>query len=67
MVNLNFNLNLSAHRPETAELALLVVVVGGVELGVLVGKLDGADEQVILLIARVRPQDQTVHRIILYV
>ena len=65
MVNLNFNLNLSAHRPETAELALLVVVVGGVELGVLVGKLDGADEQVVLLVRGVGAQDQTVHGIVL--
>ena len=43
MVDLDLNLNLAADRAEPAEFSLLVVVVGGVELGVLVGELDRAN------------------------
>jgi hypothetical protein len=39
VVDLDLDLDFAGHRSETAELALLVVVVRRVELRVLVGKL----------------------------
>jgi len=40
VVDLDLDLNLAGHAAEAAELALLVVVVGRVELGILVGQLN---------------------------
>ena len=48
MVDLDLDLNLAGDGAESAELSLLVVVVAGVELGVLVGQLHGGDQQVVL-------------------
>ena len=58
MVDLDLNLDLAGHRAKAAELALLIVIVGGVELRVLVGQLHAGDQQVVLLVASVRPEDQ---------
>ena len=58
VVDLDLDLNLAGDRAKAAKLALLVVVVGGVELGVLVGQLYTSDQQVVLLVARVRSKDQ---------
>ena len=40
-------------------------VVRGVELRVLVGELDAGDEEVVLLVTGVGPQDQPVHAVVL--
>ena len=52
VINLDFDLDLAADGSETSELSLLRVVLGGVELGVVVGQLYGGDDEVILLGAR---------------
>ena len=53
MVDLDFYLDFPADGTKAAELPLLVVVVGRVELGVLVRQLDAGDEEVVLLVRRV--------------
>ena len=50
MIDLDFNFDFARYGSEASELSLLVVVVGGVELCVLVGQLDGPDEKVVLLV-----------------
>ena len=62
VVDLDLDLNLAGDRAEAAKLALLIVVLGGVELGVLVGQLYTSDQQVVLLVARVRSKDQPCRR-----
>ena len=48
MVDLDLDLDLAGDGAEAAELSLLVIVVAGVELGVLVRQLHGRDQQVVL-------------------
>ena len=48
MVDLDLDFDLARDGPEPSELALLVVVVTGVELGVLVGQLDRGDQEMVL-------------------
>ena len=60
----------SVHVVVTAALVVsftsfFAVVVGGVKLGVVVGHLDAGDDQVVLLVWRVGPQDQSVDSIVL--
>ena len=43
VIDLDFNFDFARYGSEASELSLLVVVVGGVELCVLVGQLDGPD------------------------
>ena len=50
MIDLDFNFDFARYGSEASELSLLVVVVGGVELCVLVGQLDGPNEKVVLLV-----------------
>ena len=38
---------------------------GGIKLGVLVGQLDAGDEEMVLLVAGVSPQDQPVDAVVL--
>ena len=65
VVDLDLDFNLAGDAAESAELSLLVVVVRGVELRVLVGQLDGRDEQVVLLVRGVRAQDEPMDGIVL--
>ncbi|CAG5078731.1 Protein of unknown function [Cotesia congregata] len=64
VVDLNLDLNLSADGAEASKLSLLIVVVGGVELGVLVRELDAGYQEVVLLVGGVGPQDQSVDRVV---
>ena len=58
VVDLDLNLKLARDRAKPSKLSLLIVIMGGVKLGVLVGELHAGNQQVVLLVARVRSKDQ---------
>ncbi len=64
MVNFDLYLNLARNTAKAAKLALLIVIMRGIELGILVGQLDRADKKVILLVRRVSAQDKTVNGVV---
>ena len=66
VIDFDFDLDFAADRAESAELALFGVVMRCVELGVVSGKLDRGDDQVILLVRRsVSAEDEPMKRIVL--
>lgn len=62
VVDLDLDLDLARDGAKPTKLALLVVVMGRVELGILVGQLHTGNQQVVLLVTRVRSKDQPFTR-----
>jgi hypothetical protein len=57
VVDTNFDVDFSADRAEAPELGSFIVVVRRVELGLVIGKLNAGDYQVVLLVRCVCAQD----------
>ena len=64
MVNFDLYLNLARNTAKATKLALLIVIMRGIELGILVGQLDRTDKKVILLVRRMSAEYKTVNGVV---